>query len=134
MTKFTKFEVAEIDKLCNRLRDGYDELNAAIDKYNEAVKALWEPVQKALDTYNEAISDANCYANDELTSGMQEYYDEKSEKWQQGEKGQRFDAWLQEWSTELEQVSLDEPDEADASNIEDCAETYGMRSQSAYGE
>jgi uncharacterized protein YukE len=131
MTTFDKQERGQIDEICTRLTSTYADLVESIDAYNEAIRGLFaQHIQSALDAYNEAVSDANSLAED-LGAEMQTYFDEKSEKWQQGDKGQEYQEWIYEWETELQPYQLSEPDGIDYSDLEDHAETFGYRKQAA---
>jgi hypothetical protein len=63
----------------------------------------------AQDAYNEAVADANAWLG-EIASEIDDYISERSEKWQDSERGQAYRAWHEVFTAELEDVELDEPD------------------------
>jgi hypothetical protein len=71
---------------------------------------------------NEVLSEGRSW-RDNVVQEMQDYYDERSEKWQQSDKGQAHEAWKRQFDEEeLEDVELEkpeplEPDMADAAEL-----------------
>jgi|SRR5215467_830978 len=110
MTKLTKAQLTEKQDHETKLEETLDALTAAVTEYNDALEALWEEkIGPALEAYNEAVDAANQWRGD-IASDMQNYYDERSEKWQEGDKGSAYSDWKDEWSEEFDQVELDKPD------------------------
>ena len=77
-------------------------LEAAIAKYNSLI-----------DAYNAALEDARGFADD-CNNAIEEYMSDKSEKWQEGERGQAFEEWRQEF----ENASFDDIEHIDISDLE----------------
>lgn len=76
-----------------------DSLKECYDKYEEAVDKLNESIQAARDF------------RDEVVQEMQDYFDERSEKWHETENGQSYEAWKSEWEGfELEEIDKSEID------------------------
>ena len=67
----------------------------------------------AVTAYNEAMENAKAFV-EEVASRLREVYDGRSEKWQEGDKGQSADAFIQTW----EDFSPDEESELDG-NVAD---------------
>lgn len=63
--------------------------------------ALFEELEKARDQFNVMLEEANEFRQ-EMNDLMQEYFDEKSEKWQEGDAGSTYQDWMGEWESELE--------------------------------
>ena len=60
---------------------------------------------------------------DEIVSEMEQYASDRSERWQKSERGQRHEAWKQEWEgldvTALDAIdTIDEPEMAHANELE----------------
>jgi hypothetical protein len=84
-----------------------------------AVRMAWEEFALAhsklvgiIEEYNEAVGDAAMW-RDEIVSDMSNYQSERSEKWMEGEAGQAYQEWIDEWeAAELESLETPEmPDE-----------------------
>jgi len=85
-------------------------LQAAIDDaastYNDAIAAAWSAFKEEVEKYNAGIADLNLYV-DEVCNQLQERYDDRSETWQEGPKGDALQDMISEW----EQFSGFEPTE-----------------------
>lgn len=81
MKRLTKDQLKRKGELVNRIDDLHSQLNAAIEEAEEL--------------------------RDEIHTAMEEYYDARSEKWQEGETGEDYKEWMDEWETEFETVECD---------------------------
>jgi hypothetical protein len=92
---------AEIDDAWARFEGAHDDLTTAIGEYNSALASVTE-------------------WRDGITQEMQDYFDERSEKWQDGDAGQAYQEWIGEWAgLELEEVDVpDLPDQPEPEHIE----------------
>lgn len=98
-TKFSKDDSKRIADLIHRLGEQRD-----------VIEALWEPLTELIDkingeidAYNEIITEANGVVED-IASEAESAYDEKSEKWQEGDRGQA----VYEWFSELQNAQMEE--------------------------
>jgi hypothetical protein len=104
MKKFTKAQIKELNELTEKLREN-------VGGIEETLAAL----QEKIGAYNDAVVEFNTFRQG-IEDDMQNYFDEKSEKWQDGDAGQNYQAWIEEWNTdidELEEVNMDIPGDAD---------------------
>jgi hypothetical protein len=62
----------------------------------------------AIVAYNSVVDEINTWI-EEVHAEQENYYDERSEKWQEGDAGQAYQSWMQLFEEQLDQV--DEPDE-----------------------
>lgn len=111
--KITKADEKEWGKLTGAMVLLDVELDAAITAYNEAVKEAYEKLNGAVTAYNEAQTEVREWIEQQV-SDWQEDFAERSEKWQEGEKGQAAQSFIEAWEShanELEEVEVDEPDE-----------------------
>ena len=91
-------------------------LDFADDERNEiadAIRTAAEAHSDAVSGYNDAMDNAKAFV-EEVASRLREVYDNRSEKWQEGDKGQSADAFIQTW----EEFSPDEESELDG-NVAD---------------
>jgi hypothetical protein len=95
MTKLSKDQQKKKDELFKKLEETKGALETALTSYNEVVGEVTE-------------------FRDEVVSEMDDYYSNKSDKWQEGEKGEAYSSWKDQWeSFEIEEVEIDLVDEAD---------------------
>lgn len=70
----------------------------------------WSKVEDAMSEYNGALSDARDFI-DEKHTAFEDEYGEKSEKWQEGDRGSAARDWIDSFeSVDLEDAELDAPD------------------------
>lgn len=98
MNKLTKDQIKQLDK-------HHGEATEAYEAYLTAKKALVDILTAAAETVREFESDA------------QQFFDEKSERWQDSDRGQNYSAWVEalgdrastlEVSEETDDSTLDE--------------------------
>lgn len=111
-----KVAVQKKQEVCTKLQEAFDNLQEGVEAFNDIVNAAWSNLQLGpLNAYNEAISNANEWQSG-IVEEIQEYIDSKSEKWQEGDKGQAFVSWKEQYEEELETVELEKPDEVTFDN------------------
>lgn len=110
-----KLSNSELETM-KELLETYDEKSSEVDRlyilYVDAVSAL-----------NEKIADLNGAASDlesfrqSIFDQMEDYFDGKSENWQDGDTGSSYRDWMDEWSNasvyqmdEVEEQGIDIPD------------------------
>ena len=126
--KLNKAELTRRNALYDEIMGAGEDLLAAVAAYNEAMAEQAQKVQEALDAYNSALSDARDF-RDEIVGDRDGDYQDKSEAWQEGDKGQAVRTWIDEWEgAELDEVEiefpeeLEEPDLAHADALNDLPE------------
>jgi chromosome segregation ATPase len=92
MKALSKGQGKEKADLIDGVRTAHAELETAIGTYNEALTEEKGKVQEKLDALNAKIHEVKEWTVD-LASDMQNYHDEKSERWQEGENGQNYSSW-----------------------------------------
>ncbi len=80
----------ELEALHEKVEEAVTALNAAIDEKSKAVT-------EAVEAYNTKLKEAADLAS-ETASDARDTYDERSDGWREGDKGQAVDSWI----TELE--------------------------------
>jgi hypothetical protein len=114
--KLTKAEVIRQTKLVAELRVQEYAMTAAIEDFNTAMDSARVDLREAVEKYNEVISEVNGFALD-IATRLQDEIDEKSEKWQESEKGEAAVAFKDEWE-QIDGGELD-ADEIAPSYIDD---------------
>lgn len=96
MRKLTKSQREIKAEISATLESYYDNLVEAIEEYNKSEVKDRSSVEKAAQQYQEALADAKLFM-DGIHGDMTEYYDARSEKWQEGDAGQNYQYWADQW-------------------------------------
>jgi hypothetical protein len=129
MKKLSKETLAGRDEIAARLRSRFSDLEAAIEGFNTIMAGEWSVVEAAIEAYNtklddewgnglgpmiedynSAVADATEWKQ-ETAQAIQEYMDERSEKWQESEAAGRYTAWRDEFDSEVAACDLERPDD-----------------------
>lgn len=100
-----KLDKGEKDRLAgyiNDLKAASDELDTAMGEYRDAVRAAQDTLETKVAAYNEVLQEARGFVED-IASERRGQFDDKSEKWQEGDKGQAAGEWIDAF----EQAELD---------------------------
>src|SRR5215831_7199610 len=101
MKTFSTIRRTEHASLVERLRHKQGQLEAAIRDFNENCSDQYAHVAAARDALQEVMDEANTFL-ESLREDAQNYFDDRSEKWQEDEAGQQY----QEWINEIEQAEI----------------------------
>lgn len=127
--KLTKVEVEQRDQLVAALNTKYAALEDAVSEYNAKLAELREPLQHALDGYNEAVEQARGFAED-IASQIDNDIEDKSEKWQESERGEAAIAWRDEWQgIDLSEIDLDLPGDLEVEATDHAADLEALSSE-----
>ena len=96
MKALSKDQEKEKVALIDSIRDAHAALEASVITYNAAMEKEQREVRSKLVDLNEKLQEAKGWAEG-LAGDMQNYYDERSENWQEGDNGQNYDAWKSEY-------------------------------------
>jgi hypothetical protein len=91
------------------------EVTVAVAKYNDTMGSAWLDVEAAVASYNEARETLRTLLEAEAED-QQSQWDEMSEKWQEGERGEQVSEWIAsiQEAADIDELELDRPDELDA--------------------
>lgn len=87
MKKVSKETQERIANLFSELEEAAGDIECAVERYNTAVFELNE-------------------VRGEVAGLIQEYIDERSERWQESERGDLYTQWLDSWEEETEEVDV----------------------------
>jgi predicted nucleic acid-binding Zn-ribbon protein len=111
--KLSKQEIATRDEHVEKLEKAWADLQQAVNAYNEAETKQRELVDKAVADYNDVMNEAKSFA-EEIANRTDGEYEDKSEKWREGEKGQAAAEFKYAWqSIDMEEIELAWPVELD---------------------
>lgn len=124
MFKLSRSQLSTRDDLLARLQVAEADLGSAIERYNELLESAQGGVQAALQRFNDLLTQAQEFCT-EVAGEAQSEWDERSEKWQEGDNGQAAASWIESWESaagELDEIEVDFPDpvEVDAPGWEDA--------------
>lgn len=103
-----KEQKARLDKLREEYREAVTALKAEKDNAEAEIAKAVSLVNDRINDLNAIIENAN-ELRDQIQSEIADYIGEKSDKWQEGERGQAFEDWRAQWDCEVE--TLDAVDE-----------------------
>jgi hypothetical protein len=130
MKHLDKTQQKEWQALTTALETARDALMPHVTKWNDAVEAMGddpEPETLAERTaselantdiatvwtnYTDALESVQSFAEG-IRDEAQSYYDEKSERWQEGDKGQEYNLFIESWG---EVADMDIPELADSTD------------------
>jgi uncharacterized protein YdiU (UPF0061 family) len=107
--KASRGQLAQRDTLAHELRRKAKILNTAIAAFNRDVEQLSRALAEARADYNQTLEMARALTGNVAEAAQQEF-DAKSEKWQDGEKGQQVREWIEQWEMSLHDIDLDLPE------------------------
>jgi len=118
MKRLTKKYLAAYESHKETLEELQGAACEAIEEYNCAIEDLPSPAP-ALEELNEAIGEFNSWVT-EVQEQMQGYFDDRTEGWQEGEKGEQYQVWIDSLDYEVDEITTepDAPTEMDEPEIE----------------
>jgi hypothetical protein len=125
--KLNKTQQDELNAYVTDLATKKQEIDDAWEKFEQAHGEL----ATAIGGYNDSLTAAAGW-RDGIVQEMSDYQNERSEKWQEGDAGQAYQAWIDEWEgLDLEEVEMpDMPDAPDFEHI-DAIEQLPIEADSA---
>lgn len=101
--KISKSEDAQLTAIQTELASAKAELDTAVEDMNDALVTAADALTDRLAEYNDKLEAARAFIAD-IVSQAEEDFSDKSERWQEGERGEICRAWIDEW----EQVNLED--------------------------
>lgn len=115
--KLTRAEENRRDILRDKIADAKADFDQAMEAELKVIEDALGSINAARTTYNEIVSEAFGFLDD-IVNEREGEFDEMSERWQEGERGEVTQSWiesLQEARDELidvEEIMIDLPDTA----------------------
>lgn len=118
--------VAELKATSQQVERSFADLLAALAK-------LPADVNMSIRFYNAALLKAKVFT-EAIAEKLREEYDEKSDSWKEGDRGQEADAFISEWESidwdQIEEVAVLDPElEAKALKLAEALESLPSESQ-----
>lgn len=123
MKKLSKTQLAEKQRLVDKLAEAKADLDAKIQKYNQTVAEAFKEVEDEVEAYNNVLQEVRDFTQG-VVSEMEDYASGRSEKWQESDAGQQHEEWKTQWEaidSDLEDYEAEEPEQLDepSSGIEE---------------
>lgn len=124
--KMSKAQIKERDEKVAALETAATNLKQEIEESNTRLTEIRENIEAKVNEYNSALEDAKEFMNN-IGNDARSEFDDKSEKWQEGDRGQEVSSWIDE----LENFSPDEikvelPDDIEEPDLDHGEEITGL--------
>ena len=136
MNKLNKTQLKERGEHVDAVREGQQKLSEAVDAFNAKRSELYETLAEAVTVYNDELSVAFSELEeaakefdeklqgardwrDQMTSDLDEYIGERSDKWQESDKGQEVTSWREAFDIDLETITFEAPDYVEVAEPDD---------------
>lgn len=124
--KLSKEELITRAKHVEALNTAWGKVEDAISHYNDRVTELRDEVEKTVGAYNEVVNEVRGFAEDVYTQADQEISD-KSERWQEGDKGVAAIEWKTEWeNASFDELSIEFPEELNVDVPDHATDLEGL--------
>lgn len=129
MKKLDKDTLATRAEIVARLQSQSSDLESAVAGFNTAMEAPFQAILDAIEAYNDAldeawgnglgpvieiyngtVADANQWKQDAVQA-IQDYMDERSEKWQESDAAGRYSEWRDAFDHDFDTFDEDRPDD-----------------------
>ena len=110
MKRLSRQQQAQHEVLVTQLTKARDELNAAIAQFNEGVSRLHgELLVPKVEATNAALVAVNTFV-EEIHGDQESYYEDRNDNWREGDAGQAYDSWMNEWGdVSFDPLELEDP-------------------------
>jgi len=113
MKKLSKEQVSAVTATIESCSEIQQKIERLIEGYNQRVEEFNDALQPVLDEYNEKVA-AIREIYQEAANDAQSYFDERSDTWQEGEKGEVYAEWINQLeNVDLEDLEVEVPDRLD---------------------
>ncbi len=119
MQQLSKARATQKTEIVAKLYAEKDKVEALLADYNEAVIAL----NMATSDFNAVVMEANEFRQ-AVVDSQQEYFDNRSEKWQESDAADEYQSWIDSWNQELEEIDDEQFEECDSLDMDATIEVF----------
>jgi hypothetical protein len=101
--KITKQEQARLQEIADRVAEERLAFDTAVDEANAAIEDIYSALNERITRYNEMLEEGRGVIED-IHSERQSDFDDKSERWQEGERGEATREWLDKLDSDKEEI------------------------------
>jgi hypothetical protein len=130
MKKLTKQQVAAKNLLIEKLNAAQEDVEQAINDFNEQMQQQWEALEITLKTeaYNKLVKEASDFAKG-ISNEMEKHYGDEDEQWQRSEEGLCYLLWKELWSINASEIEVEIPVEIDLPDFDLVATLEDLTSE-----
>lgn len=118
MKRLSKTQIKEKANFISALTEAKEKLDKAIEDYNSAIDREYMKVDAAIAAFNSEVGAFNEW-RDGLHDEMQNFYDDRTDTWRDGDAGQSYSEWMDQWNAEWAEIDQAEPDKLEVDIGED---------------
>lgn len=113
MRSLSKKQEEERQKIIGDLQEAAEKVEASIAAFNASQESAFAEVEKAKDEYNQKVVAADEFRY-EIYSAQSDYFNDKSENWQEGDAGSAYSEWKDAWEESFDALEIEPPQELEA--------------------
>lgn len=128
MRKLSNTQIKTRDQIAASLDTVGEEIRHIIAKVNEVMEEAQEQIELKTGRYNELIQDANAFIQS-VHEEQEAFFEGKSDTWRDGDAGQGYEYWKDQWACEVDEIDevelpedIEEPDLDAAEVLRELAE------------
>lgn len=99
--KLTRAEEYRLELLRDKLADARLTLEAVFNAQSAIIEDAYAAINAALAPYNEIVEEARGFVED-IASEREGEWDDKSERWQESDRGEAARDWFEQWQSAAE--------------------------------
>lgn len=126
INKLSKEQQKQREKLIAQMTVAHGALDAAVNIFASKEAAIYEELNNAIEAFNDVSNEVKTWMQ-EIRDAQQETYDDRSEKWQEGESGQNYQFWMDEWEVgdQIEELEILETPDFESDFLSTAEEMLG---------
>lgn len=117
MKKLSKEQIQRKDEIAMKLSNIGEGIQDATQSFNIRMTAFFETLEELKGRYNEVVEEGNAFL-EEIHNSQNEYIDDRSDSWRDGDAGQVYSDWAGEWSITLDEIELECPEPLDEPTLD----------------
>ena len=126
--QLTKAEVKERDEVIEAARRKLGALNTAISTFNERLEEQRSILDDATNDCNGAMQGVADYL-ERIKDRLTGEYDDKSEKWQEGEKGTTVRDWIDTFDIDFMDIDVEVPNDISEAECDELETLEGLETE-----
>jgi hypothetical protein len=101
--RITKAEQNRLQEIADKVAEERLAFDTAVDEANAAIEDIYSALNERITRYNELLEEGRGVIED-IHSERQSDFDDKSERWQEGERGEATREWLDKLDSDKEEI------------------------------
>jgi len=105
MKMLNKAQMQRKCEIATALAKVEEDIRDETNRFNAQIFHLFSFIEGLKERRNELVGEANAFC-EEIQQGQENYISERSDSWQDGENGQTYKAWAEEWSLTVDEIDI----------------------------